>query len=183
MATVWQPCSLRNLEPPSGGGPLRRTVELREVQNADLGHRAFLVALRVFTRADLALDLDVGAFGQSGREIRTSSPDNAAVPRRFGIVFSGFAVLPAPLCRQRQDCKGRFVPGVTKLGVFTEESNESGAIVECELAITFLGVRSPGGSWDSAVRCHRSHTECCTNVVPSTSLNVSWIKRGDINNL
>jgi hypothetical protein len=81
----------------------------------------FTSPLVYFPRSDLALDLHVGAFGKRSREVSTSAPNNAAMPRRFRLVFAGFAVLPAPLCREGQECKGRLVPGVTKLSVFAEE--------------------------------------------------------------
>jgi hypothetical protein len=66
--------------------------------SADLLPPVFSTYSRVvISRGNLAFDLQVRAFGESGGVVGKPSPADDAMPGGFRLPLSGLAVLPAPL--------------------------------------------------------------------------------------
>lgn len=73
-------------------------VQLGDGSHADLGDRLLAVGLLcILARADLALELNVRAFGERGRELAKLAPNDAAMPGSMRLALARLAVLPATL--------------------------------------------------------------------------------------
>jgi len=86
----------------------------------------------------------VRAFEQRCREFTPAAPRDAAVPGSFRFVLASFAVLPAPLRRERQDRERGLIAGVTNFGILAEKSDESGSIDKHFQVLLFLAPDSLG---------------------------------------
>src|SRR4051812_2098093 len=78
------------------GGLLGFTIKLGDRHHADLCNPLRLVAAiwRDLTGTDFPFDLELRALGQRCGELPALSPDDAAMPSRFGLPFAAVAVLP-----------------------------------------------------------------------------------------
>ena len=88
---------------------------------ADLGDRLPRAIFGdVFASLDLTDDLDMGAFGKSGRVVSRPAERDAFMPSSLRFALSSLAVFPAALGREREDRQGRVVGGGAGLGVRAE---------------------------------------------------------------
>src|SRR5262249_16288820 len=86
----------------SGFG-LRCAIESGDSVYANLGHGLLRAVFgNKLARLYLADDLDMSALGERGCILRRAPERNTFVPRRLRFAISCFAVLPGPLCRQRE---------------------------------------------------------------------------------